>query len=61
MILGVGVDLLALPRLRAVIARRGRDRLAKRILSTSELLEWEQKQQSTSWSSQGAEQYLALR
>jgi holo-[acyl-carrier protein] synthase len=35
-ILGIGVDLLVTSRLECLIARRGADRLAKRILSPSE-------------------------
>ncbi|BGP55784.1 hypothetical protein JCM8202_005651 [Rhodotorula sphaerocarpa] len=41
MLLGVGVDLLHLARLRSVLARRGPERLAARILSCSERVEWE--------------------
>ncbi|KAI9011912.1 4'-phosphopantetheinyl transferase [Phycomyces nitens] len=36
MILGIGVDLLHLPRLASLVARRGSDGLAKRILSKDE-------------------------
>ncbi|GHJ85959.1 hypothetical protein NliqN6_2361 [Naganishia liquefaciens] len=38
MILGIGVDILHLARLRGVIARRGADKVARRILSERE---WE--------------------
>ncbi|KAI9266077.1 4'-phosphopantetheinyl transferase [Sporodiniella umbellata] len=37
MILGIGVDILHLPRLNAVLRRRGSEKLAKRILSKAEL------------------------
>lgn len=36
MILGIGVDILHLARLRGVIARRGAERVARRILSERE-------------------------
>ncbi|CAO3630880.1 unnamed protein product [Mucor hiemalis] len=40
MILGIGVDIVHLPRIAALISRRGHDKLAKRILSESELKEF---------------------
>ncbi|KAL9536934.1 hypothetical protein MBANPS3_012236 [Mucor bainieri] len=40
MIIGVGVDIVHLPRIAALIARRGSDGLAKRILSTTEYTEF---------------------
>ncbi|KAJ9107309.1 hypothetical protein QFC21_000759 [Naganishia friedmannii] len=40
MITGIGTDILHLARLRNVIARRGADRLARRILSASEMTEF---------------------
>lgn len=41
MLLGLGVDLLSLPRLEALIARRGARRLADRICSSRELVGFE--------------------
>ena len=40
MILGLGVDLVHLPRLASLLKRRGTRRLASRILSQDEHLEW---------------------
>jgi holo-[acyl-carrier protein] synthase len=40
MILGIGVDILHLPRLSSLVIRRGREKLAKRILSKKELIEF---------------------
>ncbi|KDQ17590.1 hypothetical protein BOTBODRAFT_185729 [Botryobasidium botryosum FD-172 SS1] len=40
-ILGVGIDILHLPRLRSLLSRRDPLLLAKRILSAPELAEWE--------------------
>lgn len=61
MILGIGVDLLSLTRLRGVMARRAGDKLAARILCAEERVEWDL------LGSRGAaavglqEQYLATR
>ncbi|KAI8972057.1 4'-phosphopantetheinyl transferase superfamily [Mycotypha africana] len=41
MILGIGVDIVHIPRIAALITRRGKDRLAKRILSPVEWNEFE--------------------
>ena len=41
MILGIGVDIVHLPRIAALISRRGHLRLAKRILSPVELVEYQ--------------------
>lgn len=41
MILGIGVDIVHLPRIATLISRRGKDRLARRILSSSELADFE--------------------
>jgi holo-[acyl-carrier protein] synthase len=41
MILGIGVDLLSIPRFRQLIQRRGLDRVARRILSPPEAVEFE--------------------
>ena len=41
-ILGIGVDILHLPRLRSLISRRGVERVSNRILSLPELVEWRQ-------------------
>ncbi|KAI8149424.1 4'-phosphopantetheinyl transferase [Fennellomyces sp. T-0311] len=43
MILGIGVDIVHLPRIASLVARKGRTRLAKRILSPSELNEFVQR------------------
>lgn len=40
MILGVGVDILHLPRLQSLVSRRGKETLAKRILHPSEMTEF---------------------
>ncbi|KAK0468283.1 4'-phosphopantetheinyl transferase [Desarmillaria tabescens] len=40
MILGIGVDVVHLPRIAALIARRGPERFAQRILSNEELQSW---------------------
>ncbi|CAO3696295.1 unnamed protein product [Rhizopus stolonifer] len=42
MILGIGVDILHLPRLNTLLLRRGKEKLAKRILSKTELSEFNQ-------------------
>ncbi|GAA5919627.1 hypothetical protein JCM1841_001091 [Sporobolomyces salmonicolor] len=59
MIAGVGVDLLHLPRLRALIARRGAALLARRILSVPEFAEWNERQLVNE--QEKGERYLALR
>lgn len=58
MLLGVGVDLLHLARLRSVLARRGPERLAARILSCSERVEWEKLAEAGTVQK---ERFLALR
>lgn len=40
MIIGIGVDIVHLPRIAALIARRGSDGLARRILSPTEYNEF---------------------
>ncbi|KAK0453557.1 4'-phosphopantetheinyl transferase [Armillaria borealis] len=40
MILGIGVDVVHVPRIAVVIARRGPERFAQRILSNEELQSW---------------------
>lgn len=59
MIVGIGVDLLHLPRLRSLLNRRDPLRLAGRICSTAEVEEWK----STTGGGRGeaSERYLALR
>jgi len=59
MILGIGVDLLHLPRLRSLLNRRNPLQLALRILSNEELGEWREGQNS--WNMRQMESYLALR
>lgn len=41
MLVGIGIDILSLPRLQAVIARRGARRLAAKICSAAELARFE--------------------
>jgi len=57
MILGIGVDLLYLPRLRSLFSRRNPQQLASRILSKAELQEWRE----VDWNMKQMESYLALR
>ncbi|GAA6006907.1 hypothetical protein JCM10207_009134 [Rhodosporidiobolus poonsookiae] len=57
MILGIGVDLLHLPRLRAILAKRDPLRLATRICSAWELEQWNQLRGDTP----EEERFLALR
>ncbi|GAA5850451.1 hypothetical protein JCM8547_001879 [Rhodosporidiobolus lusitaniae] len=57
MILGVGVDLLHLPRLRSLLTRRDPLRLARRICSPSELVQWKGLPVGTG----ASERFLALR
>lgn len=40
MLLGHGIDVVYLPRIKALIHRRGADRLARRILSDKEVQDW---------------------
>ncbi|KAK4046281.1 hypothetical protein OIV83_006204 [Microbotryomycetes sp. JL201] len=61
MIMGVGVDLLSLVRLRSLIARRGADRLARRILSSTEEDELRDLRQLAAWTSAREELYLGTR
>jgi holo-[acyl-carrier protein] synthase len=39
-ILGLGVDLVHLPRIATLLARRDADKFARRILSEAETLQW---------------------
>jgi len=59
MIVGIGVDLLHLPRLRSLLKRRNPQQLASRILSNEELQEW--KEYQVDWNMKQKESYLALR
>jgi len=59
MIVGIGVDLLHLPRLRSLLVRRNPQQLASRILSKEELQEWEGPE--SVWDMKQMESYLALR
>ncbi|GAA5909984.1 holo-ACP synthase [Sporobolomyces salmoneus] len=59
MIVGIGVDLLHLARLRSLLARRQPHQFASKILSRPELLEWEQS--CLQENSVVMERYLALR
>lgn len=45
-ILGVGVDVVHLPRILALVQRRGAEALASRILSPPEMQEWQAKRAS---------------
>ncbi len=58
MILGIGVDLLHIPRFRLLIRRRGLDRVARRILSKPEVTEFTN---VSAGSSDIAERFLATR
>jgi len=61
-IVGIGCDLLSLGRLRGVIARRGADRLAARILSKMEAHEWHMATVTNpTWSSDRTERFLGTR
>ncbi|BGP16371.1 hypothetical protein JCM10213v2_004373 [Rhodosporidiobolus nylandii] len=60
MILGVGVDLLHLPRLRSILANRDPLRLATRICSPRELEQWK-KEVSGDRTGEASERFLALR
>ncbi|KAL4241312.1 4'-phosphopantetheinyl transferase domain superfamily protein [Abortiporus biennis] len=57
-ILGIGVDIVHLPRILSLVQRRSAEKLAKRILSTQELADW--KKISGKPESQQA-QFLAVR
>ena len=59
MIVGIGVDLLHLTRLRSLLVRRNPQQLASRILSKEELKEWEGRE--SVWDMKQIESYLALR
>jgi holo-[acyl-carrier protein] synthase len=39
-ILGIGVDVVHIPRVRAFVLRRGPEKLANRILSQQERIDW---------------------
>ena len=39
-ILGIGVDVVHLPRIASLVARRGPEQFARKILSHSELNDW---------------------
>ena len=54
---GIGVDLLHIPRISALISRRGEGALAKRILSTEEWQEFRERGNTQ----QQAIQFLAVR
>lgn len=47
-ILGIGVDVVHLPRIAALLHRRGPQRLASRILSESEVVDWQRLNESDS-------------
>ncbi|GAA5926068.1 holo-ACP synthase [Sporobolomyces koalae] len=59
MIVGIGVDLLHIARLRALVQRRSTQQLARRILAPEELAEWHDR--GLDDSQEAAEKYLALR
>ncbi|GAA5824354.1 hypothetical protein JCM5353_007038 [Sporobolomyces roseus] len=59
MIVGIGADLLHLPRLRSLLTRRTPQQFASRILSKEELREWKERQNG--WNTKQMESYLALR
>ena len=61
-IVGIGCDLLSLARLRGVILRRGADKLAARILSKTESLEYAAARDTNpKWPPDRAERYLGTR
>ncbi len=61
-ILGIGCDILSLARLRGVIIRRGADKLAARILSKTEALEYTTARiTSPEWTPDRAERFLGTR
>lgn len=61
-ILGIGVDIVFLPRLRALVARRGPERLASRILSSLERREWDERaMQTREWDAERELRFLAVR
>ncbi|KAM0752856.1 4'-phosphopantetheinyl transferase [Meredithblackwellia eburnea MCA 4105] len=62
-ILGIGTDIVFLPRIRAVVHRRGVDKLAKRILSSREQQDWKQRRQQDTKSgpSESDIRFLAVR
>ena len=53
-IIGVGIDILHVPRIAALVCRRGEVRFAKRVLSDTEVQDWKQ-------GSEGSLRYLAVR
>ena len=53
-IIGVGIDILHVPRIAALVRRRGEVRFAKRVLSDTEVQDWKQ-------GSEGSLRYLAVR
>ncbi|KAH8118456.1 4'-phosphopantetheinyl transferase [Phellopilus nigrolimitatus] len=53
-ILGLGVDIVHLPRIAALITRRGSERFANRVLSHEEIRDWKRE-------SEGSLRYLAVR
>ena len=57
-ILGIGVDVVHLPRILALLNRRRPDRFASRILSTKEYSQWQALQTSDT---QDRVQFLAIR
>ena len=57
-ILGIGVDVVHLPRILALLNRRRPDRFASRILSTTEYGQWQALQISDA---QDRAQFLAVR
>lgn len=63
MIVGTGVDLLSLVRLRALVARRNVNRFAKRVLSAQELEEWHVRRLESErpWSAEQELRFLAVR
>ncbi|PPQ71784.1 hypothetical protein CVT26_007618 [Gymnopilus dilepis] len=56
-ILGIGVDLVHLPRIKALLARGRTERFASRILSKDEYLQW----QSSDFSPDQRARFLAVR
>ncbi|KAK7049585.1 hypothetical protein VNI00_005616 [Paramarasmius palmivorus] len=60
-ILGIGVDIVHIPRVLDVLRRRGSDKFASRILSRKEMREWHLKHRPSESCSTQSAQFLAVR
>ncbi|KAI9487507.1 MAG: 4'-phosphopantetheinyl transferase [Benjaminiella poitrasii] len=61
MILGIGVDIVHLPRIAAIVHRRGKDKFAKRILSPIEYKEFQSNRLIPSFNDEKQLAYLSSR